>query len=71
MRKKERFKEGGRAKIHGTQRWNARELENKKQKKKKNRTKYFLLTCLSSVELRPVTRQMQTVVSQKSRAKRF
>lgn len=32
---------------------------------KNNRTKYFLLTCLSSVELRPVTRQMQTIVSQK------
>ena len=31
----------------------------------KNRAKYFLLTCLSSVELRPVTKQMQTVVSQK------
>lgn len=68
-RERERDLKGGRAKIRGTQRRNAKELENKKQKK--NRTKYFLLTCLSSVELRPVTRQMQTVVSQKSRAKRF
>lgn len=36
-----------------------------KYKRNENYNKTFLLTCLSSVELRPVTRQMQTVVSQK------